>query len=125
MQQRQAHSTESKSFWQRPCSEPQRSQAKASDNHACDLIHAAGYREQSNQKGRHLWEGTAKAVEALEFDAVERFWLFSRAESLLPASPPLMGWSPTALPAMRNLWCCWVNLLAVWIMMSHLHMTLP
>ena len=67
----------------------------------------------SSQKGRHLWEGTAKAVDALEFDALTRFWLFSSAESLLPASPPLMGWSPTALPAMRNLWCCWVNSLAV------------
>ena len=69
----------------------------------------------------YLWEGTAKAVDALEFDALERFWLFSRAESLPPASPPLIGWSPTALPAMRNLWCCCVNSFAVWIMMSHLH----
>ena len=63
----------------------------------------------------------AKAVEALEFDVAECLCFLSRAESWLPASPPFIGCKPTALPAMRNLWCCWVNSFAVWIMMSHLH----
>ncbi len=64
-------------------------------------------------------------MDAFEFDALERFWALSKAASLLPASPPLIGWRPTALPAMRNLWCCWVNSFAVWIIMSHLRGSLP
>ena len=54
---------------------------------ACQLVSCYKDARHSGEMENYLWDGTAKAVDAFEFDAVERFWLFSRAESLLPASP--------------------------------------